>query len=108
MKRLSLKETATQYTTGRNRYGDFILTELGTLNCLYRDVSKLGYAERMELQNIQGIFWFENTATVHKDDIIGYDNQLYRIEGITKAKDLLLYDQIAFYKCTASLYRAIS
>lgn len=107
MKQLRLKESCTQYTTTRNRYGDLVLTSVGTILCLYRDVSELTRNQREE-SNIQGIFWFSGSATVAKGDVIGYGGLLYRLERITNAKTLLTYDSVHFIKATASLYRSIS
>lgn len=109
MRRLRLTETATQYTTTRNRYGDLELVIAGYINCLYRNLSMLdrNVNFREEIQ-IQGIFWFEPDATVKQGDVIGYMGNLYRLEQVTIAKSLLTRDDVHFIKCSASLYRAIS
>ena len=109
MKKLRLKESCTQYTVTRNRYGDIKLTSVGSLLCLYRNIEQLnrGVNFREDVQ-IQGIFWFDPSATVNEGDVIGYSGQLFRIENIVKAKDLLLSDTVQFIKCQVSLYRAIS
>lgn len=109
MKKLYLKESCTQYSVTRNRYGDFKLTTVGSLLCLYRDVNQLtrgvNYREEM---NVIGIFWFDPTATVKIGDVIGYNGQLYRIETFTNAKQLVTTNQTHFLKCAVSLYRSIS
>ena len=109
MKKLHLKESATQYTVTRNRYGDLVLTAVGTVLCLYRNIDQLtrGIAYREDI-SIIGMFWFDPTATVKIGDVVGYQNQLYRIEGVVTAKNLLTQDQVQFFRCTVSIYRAIS
>lgn len=104
-----LPETCTQYSVARDRYGDLVLTEVGSLACLFRDTSSLltDVSHREEL-NIQGTFWFAHDATVKQGDVIKYGGQLYRLEGITNAKDLLMTDTVQFIKAQASFYRAIS
>lgn len=108
MKKLRLKESATQYTTTRNRYGDLVLANVGTISCLFRDISMLSNMNQREQVDIKGLFWFDPAATVAKGDVVGYQGQLYRLEEVTRAKDLLKSDTIQFIKCTATLYRAIS
>lgn len=110
MKKLRLKESCTQYSVKRDRYGDMKLTEVGTILCLYRDISLLNRNVnfREEVQ-IQGIFWFDPAATTLKQgDIIGYNGLLYRLEDVTNAKTLLTQDTLNFIKSSVSLYRAIS
>jgi hypothetical protein len=90
-------------------HGDEVLTSVGTILCLYRNISTLNrnvnYREEV---NIQGIFWFDSSTPVGEGDIIGYNSQLYRLEQVVTAKELLTSDAVHFYKCSASLYRAIS
>lgn len=109
MKKLRLKDSCTQYTTNRNRYGDLVLTAGKTIACLYRDISQLNrgvnYREEM---NIRGLFWFAPDATIAQGDVVKHDGLLYRIEDITTAKDLLRRNEVQFLKCAVSLYRAIS
>lgn len=109
MKKLRLKETATQYTVTRNRYGDLVLSNPQTILCLYRDITQLstGVNFREEL-NIVGIFWFDPSSNIHQGDVVGFNGQLYRIENRTNAKALLTSNAVQFIKCQVSLYRAIS
>ena len=109
MKKLRLKESCTQYTVTRNRYGDLILATVGSLLCLYRNIDKLqrGTNFREEMQ-IQGEFWFDPTASVKIGDVIGYNSQLFRIEDVVTAKSLLTSNQVQFFRCAVSVYRAIS
>lgn len=109
MKKLRLKESCTQYTVARNRYGDLKLTSLGSLLCLYRNLEQLNRGVNFrEEAVIQGMFWFDGTATVKIGDVIGYNGQLFRIENVVTAKELLTSNSIHFFKCEVSLYRAIS
>jgi len=109
MKKLRLKESCTQYSVTRNRYGDLQLTTVGTLLCLYRNLEQLNRGVNFrEEANIQGMFWFDPSATVKIGDVIGYNGQLFRIEDVVTAKELLTSDSIHFFKCQVSLYRAIS
>lgn len=109
MKKLRLKESCTQYTVSRSRYGDLCLTTVGSLLCLYRNTDRLnrGVNFREEVQ-IEGMFWFDGSATVKLGDVIGYNNQLFRIEDVVTAKELLTSNSVNFYRCAVSIYRAIS
>jgi len=109
MKKLRLRESCTQYSVTRNRYGDLVLSTVGSLLCLYRNIDKLqrGVNYREELQ-IQGMFWFDATASVKIGDVIGYNSQLFRIEDVVTAKTLLTSNQVNFFRCAVSVYRAIS
>lgn len=109
MRQLQLTETATQYTATRNRYGDLGLAGGATVRCLYRDISRLDRnVQFSENVSIQGIFWFDPSSTVRKGTVIGYQGQLYRIENVTVAKQLVTTGSVHFIKCHASLYRSIS
>lgn len=109
MKALRLKETATQYTTKRNRYGDMQLTQTGRIQCLFRSISLLNRnANFREEVQVQGIFWFAPDSGVSQGDVLGYNGLLYRMERVTNAKTLLTRNAPHFVKCEASLYRAIS
>ena len=109
MKKIRLKESCTQYTVTRNRYGDLVLSPVGSLLCLYRNIQQLnrGVNFREEIQ-IQGLFWFDGSATVKEGDVIGYGGQLLRIENLVTAKTLLTQNTVNFLKAQVSLYRAIS
>lgn len=109
MKKIRLKESCTQYTVTRNRYGDLVLTTVGSLLCLYRNLQQLnrGVNYREEIQ-IQGQFWFDGSATVKEGDVIGYNGQLFRVENLVTAKTLLTQNTVNFLKAQVSLYRAIS
>lgn len=109
MKKLRLRENCTQYSVTRNRYGDLQLTTVGTLLCLYRNLEQIvrGVNYREEA-NIQGLFWFDPAATVKIGDVISYNNQLFRIENVVTAKELLTSNAVHFLKCQVSIYRAIS
>lgn len=109
MKKLRLKESCTQYTVTRNRYGDIKLTLVGSILCLYRNIEQLNRGVNYrEEANIQGIFWFDSSATVKEGDIVGYNGQLFRVENLVTAKELLTSNSVHFLKCQVSLYRAIS
>lgn len=109
MKNIRLKESCTQYSVTRNGHGDLQLTNLGSILCLYRNIEQLnrGVNFREEVQ-IQGMFWFAGTATVNEGDVIGYNNQYFRIENIVKAKTLLTQNSLNFIKCQVSIYRTVS
>lgn len=109
MKALRLRESYTQYTVGRNAYGDEELAKVGSGICLFRNISQLnrGVNFREEVQ-IHGIFWFAPTDPHYKGDVIGYQGQLYRLEQIIIGAQRLTTDTVHFYKCTASLLRQIS
>lgn len=108
MKALRLRETATQYKTTRNRYGDLVLASSGTILCLFRNVTDLQRGPNAEEVLVSGIFWFDPRATVRKGDVVGFGGQLYRLERVTIANQRLTTNATHFIKCTASLYRAIS
>ena len=109
MKKLRLKESCTQYTVSRNRYGDIVMTTVGSLLCLYRNLEQLNRGVQFrEEANIQGQFWFDPSATVKIGDVIGYNGQLFRIENVVTAKELLTSNSVHFLKCQVSIYRAIS
>lgn len=104
-----MPETCTKYTVSRNRYGDLILSEGVDINCLFRDTSSLlSNVNSREEIHIDGTFWFPPDSNVSQGDVIKYTGQLYRIEGVTNAKDLLFNDIVQFIKAKASFYRGIS
>ena len=109
MKKLRLKESCTQYSVTRNSHGDLQLTTVGSLLCLYRNIEQLNRNVNFrEEVDIQGMFWFDGSATVHEGDVIGYNNALYRIENIVTAKELLTSNSTNFFRCAVSIYRSIS
>jgi hypothetical protein len=109
MKKLRLKESCTQYSVGRDRYGDIKMTAIGTLLCLYRNIEHIQRDVNFrEEAHIIGLFWFDASATVKIGDVIGYNNQLFRIENVVTAKELLTSNAVHFLKCQVSIYRSIS
>ena len=108
MKALRLRETCIQYTTTRNRYGDLKLTKVGTLLCLFRNISSLSELNHREDVTISGIFWFASTSGIKKGDVIGFNSQLYRMESANIANARLTTNATHFIKCNASLLRQIS
>ena len=108
MKSLRLRETCTQFTTTRNRYGDIVLTPIGTILCLFRNESALILNANREEVNVNGIFWFAPDATVKQGDVIQFNGIHYRLEGVTIANQRLTTNATHFIKCTASILRQIS
>ena len=110
MKKLHLKESCTIYgSVTRTRYGDLQLNGGTTELCSYRNIEQLnrGINFREDVQ-IQGLFWFDATTVAKKGSVVQYNGQLYRIENVVTAKQLLTSNAVHFVKCQVSLYRAIS
>lgn len=110
MKKLRLRENCTLYSNvTRDRYGDLNLGTGTAVLCLYRNIEQLnrGVNYREEV-HITGIFWLDSAAAVVEGAVIKYNGQLFRIETLTTAKELLTSNTVHFYKALVSLYRAIS
>lgn len=113
MGRLTPKLTQSAYkvTTTRNEYGDinFNSTASDATACLYRDISYItrGNQNKEEIL-IDGYLWFDGTITLSKGDIYQLNGEYFRIERITKGKDLLRTNQVDFYKCEVTKQRQIS
>lgn len=108
MKQLRLKETCTQYRVTRNRYGDVVMTKIGSLNCLFRNISQLMLNANREEVQIEGIFWFDSKSTVAMGDIIQFSGLNYRIEKFNRARERLTTNAVHFLKCEVSLVRQLS
>ena len=110
MQALRLRETAKLYSgVTRNRYGDFGLGTGTTVSCLYRDISSLNRNQQFtESVTIQGIFWLDPTSPARKGSVLLYQGQLYMVQRVIVAKELITTNDIHFIKCQVSLYRAIS
>ena len=107
MKAIRLKESCVQYKTTRNMYGDLVLGTGNTLLCLYRNITSLTRGVREEV-GIVGSFWFSNSATVSRGDVIKYNGQLYRLENEVTAKTLLTQNVVTYLRFTASELRQLS
>lgn len=108
MRNLVFKETCTHYTTQRDRYGDNKLSSVGTIACLYRDMTQMQDSNFREETSVTGIFWFPASANVVEKDLIGYNGKLYQIQQVINAKNLLTGNRTQFYKCGVTVYRGIS
>lgn len=102
-------ETAQKVVVTKNEYGDTIYGLATATSCKYRNVSRLQQSQNRLDVNIDGMMWFAPTEDVELGDIYYHVAEGYlKIEGITKAKDLLRDNIIRFIKCDVSKQRQLS
>lgn len=108
MKALSFRETCEQYTVTRNSYGDTLLSHIGSLSCMYRDITGLAEGNHAESQSDSGIFWFPSDSTIKIGDVVLYNSVHFKISSVNVSKARLTTDATHFLKCGVSILRQLS
>lgn len=79
--------TAYKVTKVRNKYGDYEGNDQTALPCHFREITALidGLADTIQSD---ALAWFEPESGVVKGDVISFEDTLYKVERLTKARKL--------------------
>ena len=79
--------TAYKLTKTRNKYGDYEGSSQTPLVCHFREITSLidGLADTIQSD---AMAWFEPDSGIVKGDVISFEDVLYKVERLTKARKL--------------------
>lgn len=81
-----------------NEYGDYIYSEGETIACRFRYISRTNRTTGNEINETDAMLWVSTETQIARGSLILYDNVVYKIETITKARRLG-ETSIQFLKC---------
>lgn len=101
-----LNQTCIKIETATDEGGDKIEGAETPLACRFRDIQTIEPRNNREDQESDGMVWFAPDAPVQKGDIFRHENEVFRIDRVTKARKF--GEKIEFIKCLVEKYRNIS
>lgn len=94
----TLQQTATLYTTSRDRYGDQVATASTTIKCRFRWITELDQLGNREELRSDALLWTSPTEAVKEGTILKFEDDFFRVKRVTQARRLI-GNKVEFIKC---------
>lgn len=82
----------------QNKFGDYEYNTESELKCRFREISTVVKTGRGEINDSDAMLWVLPDSSVVKGSLIKFENVIYQIERITKARKLGS-NHVEFIKC---------
>lgn len=94
-------------TITKNRWGDFVESSSGSLDCRFREITLAERSVHGEVLDADAQIWLEPASGVAVGNVIRFDGVDYEIDRINKARRLG-ESEVQFIKCDLKIVNTIA